>query len=254
MAVVVFDGSGSSDADGNPLTFTWKLNETTIYQGLNTSFPCDLPLGTHTISLVVNDGQVDSAPDIVTITVFDKTPPVPDNQILPTISGECSAEIAAIPTATDSCAGKINGTTTDPTKYASEGTYTVTWTYDDGHGNTTTQAQTVIVSDITAPTISATSLGCVPWGKGKGSQANKIVVTASDNCAPSSAVSLSIVKVEIFNNGGNLVNGNGILEIAGNTVYVKPSGNGWSAVITATVSDGKNTVTISTNKIPLQKC
>jgi hypothetical protein len=31
--------------------------------------------------------------------------------------------------------------------YSQQGTYTVTWTYDDGHGNTSTQEQTVIVTD-----------------------------------------------------------------------------------------------------------
>ena len=34
-----------------------------------------LPLGTHTITLVVNDGAVDAAPDTVLTTVRDTTPP-----------------------------------------------------------------------------------------------------------------------------------------------------------------------------------
>ncbi|MDT0554366.1 hypothetical protein, partial [Urechidicola vernalis] len=65
---------------------------------------------------------------------------------LPTVTGQCDASVSA-PTATDVCEGVITGTTTDPTSYTSQGTYTVTWTYDDGNGNTSSQNQTVIVDD-----------------------------------------------------------------------------------------------------------
>ncbi|MEZ4952269.1 MAG: hypothetical protein R2825_01675 [Saprospiraceae bacterium] len=35
--------------------------------------------------------------------------------------------------------------------YSTQGTFTITWTYDDGNGNTSMQTQTVIVDDVTAP-------------------------------------------------------------------------------------------------------
>ncbi|HLP65843.1 T9SS type A sorting domain-containing protein, partial [Flavobacterium sp.] len=50
------------------------------------------------------------------------------------------------PTATDNCAGTITATTNDPLTYNTQGTYTVTWSYNDGNGNTSTQQQTVIVT------------------------------------------------------------------------------------------------------------
>uniref|UniRef100_UPI003513D85E LamG-like jellyroll fold domain-containing protein n=1 Tax=uncultured Winogradskyella sp. TaxID=395353 RepID=UPI003513D85E len=58
------------------------------------------------------------------------------------------------PTATDNCEGTITGTTTDPTSYTEQGTYTVTWTYDDGNGNTSTQTQNVVIDDVIPPTVS----------------------------------------------------------------------------------------------------
>ena len=51
-----------------------------------------------------------------------------------------------MPTATDNCAGIINATTTDPLSYTNAGTHTITWTYNDGHGNTSSQNQTVTVT------------------------------------------------------------------------------------------------------------
>jgi hypothetical protein len=92
----------------------------------------------------------------------------------------------------------------------------------------------------------------VTYGKGNGSKANIITVTAQDNCSKS--VILQITKVEVFNNGGNLVMGNGIYEISGNTVYVNPNENGWSVRITVIAADENgNTQTIQIEK-SLIKC
>ena len=65
-AMVALDGSGSYDPDGDPLTYTWTWDGNTAH-GLNPAV--ELPLGTTTITLVVNDGKVDSEPDTVSITV-----------------------------------------------------------------------------------------------------------------------------------------------------------------------------------------
>ncbi len=61
-----------------------------------------------------------------------------------------------VPAATDSCGGKIGGTTNDPRTYDQPGTYTVHWTYTDASGNSSTQNQTVVIGvDTTPPTITA---------------------------------------------------------------------------------------------------
>ncbi|MEZ4931797.1 MAG: HYR domain-containing protein [Saprospiraceae bacterium] len=87
-----------------------------------------------------------------TVIVDDVTAPVPDVATLPDATGECSVTVSA-PTATDNCSGAITGTTTDPLTYTTQGIFTITWTYDDGNGNTSMQTQTVIVDDVTAPSI-----------------------------------------------------------------------------------------------------
>jgi len=71
---VTLDGSGSTD-DGCllPLTYTWTWAGGSAV-GINPTV--SLPLGPTTITLVVNDGIVDSAPVTVTVTVQDTTLPV----------------------------------------------------------------------------------------------------------------------------------------------------------------------------------
>ena len=79
---VTLDGSGSSDADGDSLMFTWAL--TSVPSGsaavisdvtaVNPTFDIDLP-GTYVAQLIVNDGMADSAADSVRITT-ENTPPV----------------------------------------------------------------------------------------------------------------------------------------------------------------------------------
>jgi alpha-tubulin suppressor-like RCC1 family protein len=112
------------------------------------------------------------------ITVRDTQVPVTIVAVLPTVAGACSASVTA-PTATDNCGGTIVGTTTDPTGYTAQGTYTITWTYDDGNGNSTTQTQTVIVQDITAPVPSVNTL---PTVTGQCAATVTAVPAANDAC------------------------------------------------------------------------
>ena len=100
---------------------------------------------------------------------------------LPNATGECTVTVTA-PTATDNCAGVITGTTTDPLTYNTQGTYTITWTYDDGNGNTSTQTQTVIVDDVTAPTASNLAPLTVYCASDVPAPDPGLVSDAADNC------------------------------------------------------------------------
>jgi hypothetical protein len=80
---VSLDGSASSDPDADPLTYTWSFGAKPSGSSAalsdpasaTPSFVADLQ-GTYLLSLVVNDGLVDSAPATVNITVApDVTPP-----------------------------------------------------------------------------------------------------------------------------------------------------------------------------------
>ncbi|MCK5600953.1 hypothetical protein KAR91_03730, partial [Candidatus Pacearchaeota archaeon] len=73
VAQVTLDGSGSSDPDGDDINCFWFLGETIIATGVNPTI--ELPLGDHTIALIVDDGTEYSEPDYVIVSIQDVTPP-----------------------------------------------------------------------------------------------------------------------------------------------------------------------------------
>ncbi len=72
IAEVTLDGSGSYDEDGDELTYlwTWSIDGNT-YDTNCVKPTIELPVGLHTIELVVNDGWEDSEPNEVVITVVE---------------------------------------------------------------------------------------------------------------------------------------------------------------------------------------
>ncbi len=134
--------------------------------------------GTFNITWTYNDGNGNTSTQTQTVIVDDTVAPVANVTNLPTVTGQCSATVTA-PTATDTCAGTITGTTTSPLTYNAQGTYNITWTYNDGNGNTSTQTQTVVVDDTIAPVANVASL---PTVTGQCS-ATVTAPTANDNCA-----------------------------------------------------------------------
>ena len=75
---VNLDGSGSYDVNGDDLTYSWSMtsmpkNSLTELTGSETASPNFIPdtEGLYTISLVVNDGFLDSAPSNITIYAID---------------------------------------------------------------------------------------------------------------------------------------------------------------------------------------
>ncbi|GAB5537676.1 MAG: hypothetical protein Rubg2KO_39250 [Rubricoccaceae bacterium] len=68
---VMLDGTGSSDPDGDALTFAWTLGGATL-TGADTASPtfCAAEAVDYTAELVVSDGTEDSQPDTVTVTAL----------------------------------------------------------------------------------------------------------------------------------------------------------------------------------------
>ncbi|HEX7183446.1 MAG TPA: PKD domain-containing protein, partial [Thermoanaerobaculia bacterium] len=72
QASIFLDGSGSSDPDGDALTYTWTGPFGTASGETAT---VTLTPGVHTITLTVDDGQGGTDSDEVVVTVVDTTPP-----------------------------------------------------------------------------------------------------------------------------------------------------------------------------------
>ena len=144
-------GGASYDWTG-PNGFTSKLQNPTIPSAtLNAS-------GTYTCA-VTGTGGCDTSASI-TIVVGDTTKPIPDKPLLTKITGNCKTVITEIPTATDNCKGQILGTTTDPLSYQLPGNYVITWKYDDGNANITTQTQQVEITAQPLPTWNSSQVFC----------------------------------------------------------------------------------------------
>ncbi|GAA4341653.1 nidogen-like domain-containing protein [Flaviaesturariibacter amylovorans] len=158
------------------------------YTGVSTSSDFDCSnLGDNAVTLVVTDADGNVSTCTSTVTVLDAIAPVPQLASLPVVTGQCSATATA-PLATDNCAGTVVATTADPVTYTQQGTYTITWTYSDGNGNSTTQQQTVTIADTEQPVLTdvpaSTTVSCdaVPAAAQPG---------ATDNCDAAPAVTLA---------------------------------------------------------------
>lgn len=78
-ATVQLDGSGSSDPDEDPRAYGWSFTEKPVGSAatlsdpasVNPTFVADVP-GEYMVQLIVNDGTVDSDPDLVAIATFEQ--------------------------------------------------------------------------------------------------------------------------------------------------------------------------------------
>src|SRR5439155_436935 len=75
------DGQGSTDVDGDPLTYRWSFTSrpagsSAVLSGAGTATPTFTidRAGDYVVQLHVNDGLLDSAPDTVTISTLNSLP------------------------------------------------------------------------------------------------------------------------------------------------------------------------------------
>ena len=172
---VTLDGSGSSDVDGNPLTYSWSFVSQPAGSGATLSDPTAAKptfvvdkFGSYTVQLVVNDGTVNSAPDTVVITTLNSAPvanagpdqtPYVNNTV--TLDGSGSSDVDGDPlTYSWSILTKPAGSTaalSDPTAAKptfvidKAGTYIVQLTVNDGKVNSA--PDTVNITTLNSPPV-----------------------------------------------------------------------------------------------------
>src|SRR5690554_4952976 len=113
----------------------------------------------------------------ITVSVEDVTAPVADISTLPDVTAECEVTNLTAPTATDNCEGEITGA--HNATFPITATTLVTWTYDDGNGNTATQEQNVVINDVIAPVADIAILSDVT---AECEVTSLTAPTATDNC------------------------------------------------------------------------
>ena len=148
--------------------------------------PGNFPLGTTTVTWTVTDGSGNVETCTQLVTVEDNEAPVivcPADLTVDTDPGMCEASAVALgtPFTTDNCSVALvsnNGPAVYPL-----GSTTVTWTVEDGSGNTTTCTQVVTVVDNEAPTLvcpADITVDNVPGNCGR--VVSYAVPTIVDNC------------------------------------------------------------------------
>lgn len=120
-----------------------------------------------------------SSADIFIAKLSQCKVPKPDKAKLETLTATCSVSKPKAPTATSNCSGKVTGVPDVSFPVTTQGTTTITWTYDDGNGNTSTQQQTIFINDDVDPVIQNPNL---PDLVDECSVAKPTAPKATDNC------------------------------------------------------------------------
>src|SRR5262249_20558324 len=97
-ALATVDGSGSSDPDGDALSFAWFEGSTPL--GTTARLTIPLAIGAHTLTLQVTDTQGASAEDSVVVTITDVAPPVVQcpAPITQGVNDQCQAAVPDVTT------------------------------------------------------------------------------------------------------------------------------------------------------------
>jgi len=179
--VVTLDGSASSDPDGDTLTYEWRFVSTPGGSAATLSdatavapdFTADLE-GTYVLALVVNDGELDSEEDRVTVTASEANAAPTANAgsdinamtgTVVTLDGSASTDANgdllsfgwAFVSRPDGSAASLSNATTDSPSFTPDldGTYVLELAVDDGELEDTDRVQVTSETANSAPVADA---------------------------------------------------------------------------------------------------
>ena len=155
---VSFDGTSSSDPDGDPLTYAWDFGDGNSSTASSTTHTYT-SAGSYLAKLTVDDGQGNTDEETVTITVSGGTNGAPTASLvaLPitgtaplqvSFDGSSSSDPDGDPLTYAWDFGDGNSSTASSTThtYTSAGSFVASLTVDDGQGNTDVENVTITVS------------------------------------------------------------------------------------------------------------
>jgi PKD repeat protein len=152
-----FDGSGSYDDDGDTITYSWNFGDGSTGVGVTPNHVYTSG-GIYTVTLIVNDGKVDSEPSITTADILEvNDPPVANaggpysgtEGVAVIFDGSGSYDSDGTITSYDWDFGDgTTGTGISPAHtYVTAGVYTATLTVTDDDGATATDEATVTINE-----------------------------------------------------------------------------------------------------------
>ena len=189
---VQLDGTGSSDPDGDTITYLWSATGIAFSNATSAMPTGQFPMGTTVVTLTVSDG-IEQDTDQVSITVVDTTPP---DIICPSdITVECTSHDGTARTdpqlapffggvsATDVCDDSPVITDNAP-DYFTLGDTPVTFYATDESGNVDSCTATVTVEDTTPPEIEVVLNRDALWPPNHKMADITATVTVTDICDP----------------------------------------------------------------------
>src|SRR5262245_9257114 len=191
---VMLDGSGSSDANGDPLTYAWSggfigaaasgVQPLVQFAG-TAAFP---------VNLMVDDGLASSSCS-TSATIQDTLPPTivapPDVHVECTSFGGASPPLGT-PTVSDICDPNPTVGNDAPAVFPL-GSTTVTWKVTDHSGHMATDTQIVTVVDTTPPTLTLSVTPTMLWPPNHKLATINAAVSATDICDPNPAIRLTAI-------------------------------------------------------------
>ena len=233
-------------AGTEPLNYTWSVNGTPVASGtdLNAYFTNNVHAAgsVYNIALTITNAYGTNSTS-ASLTVIDTIGPVitiTGANPLTLVKGSSYTELGA--TASDSCAGSVAATPSGTVNTAVTGTNVITYTANDGNGNSSTATRLVVVIPITAVWTNPVDGN---WSD-SANWTNALVPLGRDDTADFSQVDLTAdttVHVDAAEVTGNLIFGNTDVSPAASWIV---DNNGVPAnTLTLAASSGSPTITVN---------